>query len=99
MPQVLALTWELVRGDLPSSVKKSTLGEFDKVLGLNLSSWEIADKTIPEEIHTLVNQRQQARKDKDWKVADSIRDKILEAGFIIEDTPEGVEIYPKKSYS
>ena len=38
MPRALALTWEVVKSDLPDAVKKATVLAFDKVLGLNLVS-------------------------------------------------------------
>jgi cysteinyl-tRNA synthetase len=47
------------------------------------------EEVIPEEIIKLVEQRQQARKEKRWQDADSLRLKILEAGFEIEDTAQG----------
>ena len=45
-----------------------------------------------DEIDELVNQRQQARKDKNWKLADEIRDRLKEMGITLEDTPQGVKI-------
>ncbi|MCX7703124.1 MAG: cysteine--tRNA ligase [Planctomycetota bacterium] len=46
-------------------------------------------KEIPEEILDSVRQREQARRAKDYSTADSIREKLLKQGFIIEDTPSG----------
>ncbi|ADH61627.1 cysteinyl-tRNA synthetase [Thermoanaerobacter mathranii subsp. mathranii str. A3] len=43
-----------------------------------------------EEILALIEKRQQARKEKNWKLADEIRDRLREKGIILEDTPEGV---------
>ncbi|MGB9779911.1 MAG: cysteine--tRNA ligase [Caldanaerobacter sp.] len=58
------------------------------VLGLSYKSakLEIED----EEILKLIEERQKARKEKNWKLADEIRDKLKEKGIILEDTPEGV---------
>lgn len=50
------------------------------------------DQTAPEEILELVNQRQQARRDKDFALADEIRDRLAAAGWIIEDTPDGARV-------
>lgn len=56
----------------------------------------ILRKQVKEEIdpiiEELVNKRQQARKEKNWKVADEIRDKLKDMGVILEDTPQGVKI-------
>jgi len=43
-----------------------------------------------ERIKTLVEQRQEARADKNWALADRIRDELRSAGVILEDTPQGV---------
>ena len=42
-----------------------------------------------EQIETLVRQREQARKDRDWAEADRLRDQLGAAGIEIEDSPEG----------
>ncbi|WMJ80318.1 cysteine--tRNA ligase [Clostridium sp. MB40-C1] len=45
---------------------------------------------LNEEIEKLVELRQQARKEKDWSLADKIRDDLKEKGIVLEDTPQGV---------
>ncbi|MCY6371582.1 cysteine--tRNA ligase [Clostridium ganghwense] len=45
---------------------------------------------LDEEIENLVDQRQQARKEKNWALADKIRDALKARGIILEDTPQGV---------
>ena len=40
----------------------------------------------------LVNERQEARKSKDFKRADEIRDELAERGITLKDTPQGVQI-------
>ncbi len=92
MPRVLALVWELVKSDLSSSTKKATLLEFDRVLGLRLMEWKPATVVIPGEIKALVEQRQQARKEKRWQDADMLREKMRALGYEIEDTPQGVRV-------
>ncbi|MEM5834658.1 MAG: cysteine--tRNA ligase [Candidatus Aenigmatarchaeota archaeon] len=61
---------------------------FDKVLGLNLEE-AIKEEKLPEEVQKLLKEREEARKRKDWKLADELREKIKELGYSIEDTPEG----------
>lgn len=46
--------------------------------------------SIEEEIEKLIEQRQQARKNKDWPLSDKIRDDLKAQGIILEDTPQGV---------
>ena len=36
-------------------------------------------------------QRQQARKEKQWDVADKLRDEIQSRGYLLEDTPQGIK--------
>ena len=45
---------------------------------------------LDSEIEALIEQRQQARKNKDWATADRIRDELKEKGIILKDTPQGV---------
>ena len=44
-----------------------------------------------EEIEKLIQERQQARKDKNFARADEIRNQLLEQGIVLEDTREGVK--------
>ncbi|MFN8419442.1 MAG: cysteine--tRNA ligase [Anaerolineae bacterium] len=89
MPRALALIWELVRSDLTPAIKKATLLQFDRVLGLGLADWQPAVVNIPDEVMALVQQRQQARSEKRWQDADAIRVEVGARGFEIEDTAQG----------
>ncbi|MCE5207820.1 MAG: cysteine--tRNA ligase [Chloroflexi bacterium] len=95
MPRAMAVVWELVKSDLPPAVKKATMLVFDRVLGLRLGEWQPARINIPPEILTLAFQREQARKEKRWADADSLRSQIASAGYVVEDTPEGPRVKPK----
>lgn len=96
MPRALAVIWELVRSDAPKATKKATLFRFDSVLGLRLSEWQPKEETIPADILTLVQQRQQARTEKRWKDADALREQVKTAGYEIEDTPHGPRVRSRK---
>lgn len=50
------------------------------------------DECVNDEIQALIDQRQEARKNKDWATADSIRDKLAAMGITLKDTPQGVQI-------
>ncbi|MDO5424835.1 MAG: cysteine--tRNA ligase [Eubacteriales bacterium] len=58
------------------------------VLGLIVVTEE---EMLDEEIEKLIEERQAARKARDFKRADAIRDELLEKGIILEDTREGVK--------
>jgi cysteinyl-tRNA synthetase len=64
-----------------------TLTKLAKVLGILYKEEEI----LEEEILELIEKRTQARKDKNYKLADKIRDELREKGIILEDTQEGVK--------
>ena len=91
-PRALALIWELAKSDIPVSEKKATVLEFDRVLGLGLASWTPGGTVVPEDIRSLVEERQQARREKRWQDADALRDTIRQAGYEIEDSPQGPRI-------
>jgi cysteinyl-tRNA synthetase len=67
---------------------KELLKELGSVLGLLQKE---NNKILDSEIEELINSRQQARKDKNWKLADEIRDKLKEMGIALEDTSQGVK--------
>ena len=66
---------------------KTKITTLTDVLGLEVVK---ENEMLDEEIDSLIAERQQARKDKDFKRADEIRDLLLEKGIILEDTREGV---------
>ena len=60
-----------------------------KVLGLDLDRAP-AEETLSPELTTLVEERRQARKNKDFKRSDELRKELLEKGVLVEDTPKGM---------
>ncbi len=101
----LAVTalYDVLKADTTDSVKLRLIEEFDKVLGLDIipHAKELqkknaeAESDIPPEITALAEQRKEARKNKDFALADSLRDKISELGYIIEETRRGTKITRK----
>jgi cysteinyl-tRNA synthetase len=63
------------------------------VIGLsNVSSREVEKKKeLPEDASKLINEREEARKKKNWKKADEIREQLGKMGIIIEDTAQGTK--------
>lgn len=49
-----------------------------------------SEESFEQEIKNLIKEREEARKAKNWKKSDQIRDELREKGVILEDTPEGV---------
>ncbi len=67
------------------------LDRFDTVTGL---TGDAATDVVPDEILDLVAQRQQARRNKDFSAADTIRDQLADKGWVLEDTPDGPRVKP-----
>lgn len=63
------------------------LVKISKILGILYKENEI----LEDEIMELIEKRTQARKNKDYRLADKIRDQLKEMGIVLEDTPEGVK--------
>ena len=78
---------------LNSATKLYLVNDFDQVLGLDLLKEEKIE--VDDEIKELIDKRNEAKKNKDFVTADHIRDLILEKGYIIKDTREGVKIEKK----
>ena len=92
-PQGIALIWELLKDDnTPDEEKRTTLFEFDRVLGFGLR--DLKPVVIPKEIKELAEKREEARKKENWDESDRLRDEIKGKGFSVDDTPEGPRISP-----
>ena len=63
--------------------------ELTGVLGVKLDE---AKEEIPEEVMELAQKRAEAKKSKDFALADSIRDQITALGYSIKDTPKGPQL-------
>ena len=96
-PRALALAWETLRGELPAGVKRVTLSRFDEVFGLGLREWTPAEEAIPADIAALAAARADARKARDWAQADRLRGARHDAGFDVEDTPDGPVVKRRRS--
>jgi cysteinyl-tRNA synthetase len=64
----------------------------DEILGLSL--WEVIahPHEVPDSIMMLVETRETARKEKDWKESDRLRDEIASKGWTVEDTSNGPKL-------
>ncbi|WP_242973902.1 cysteine--tRNA ligase [Clostridium thermosuccinogenes] len=94
IPRALGIVWNVVRYHEKSKDLFDLLVLMDSILGLNIDKVqpkEEKQEEIDPEIEELIRQRQQARKEKNWKLADEIRDKLKEMGILLKDTPEGVK--------
>jgi cysteinyl-tRNA synthetase len=63
------------------------LMELAEVLGILYKK----EDSIDSEIEDLIEERQKARKEKNWAMSDKIRDDLKAKGIVLEDTPQGVK--------
>ncbi|NLX71253.1 MAG: cysteine--tRNA ligase [Clostridiales bacterium] len=99
----LAAIFDLVRDINTKVTPQSSKSLIEKAYGLldeltavlGLLRKEVPLKELDAEIEELIEKRQRARKEKNWALADQIRDELRERGIILEDTPQGVRWYFK----
>ena len=91
IPNALAVVHETMNHSKLSAGEKIALFEqFDEILGLGVADWQTEE--IPASISALVLERETARKNKNWKEADRIRDELTAKGFSIEDSSTGTKV-------
>ncbi len=96
MPKALAVVWDILKSSsLKDAEKLALVLKFDEVLGLKLDQQKPILK-VPKGVTMLAQEREKARKTKEWAKADELREKINKLGFEIADTPAGFEIMLKE---
>lgn len=93
MPVAMSVVWDVVKNPEKSKQLANLLLEFDKVLGVDIEKNEDKKEIeLPQEIKDLLEQRKQARENKDWALSDKIRDELKEKGYMVKDTKEGMTV-------
>jgi cysteinyl-tRNA synthetase len=88
---VRATNRRLAAGELDSAAAAAALADWEKVDSV-LGIGTVAEAAAPAEIVALLEARQAARKAKDFKRSDAIRDELKAKDWIIEDTPKGPKL-------
>jgi cysteinyl-tRNA synthetase len=93
-PRALATMWEALKdAELSAKDKLSVISNAEKVFSLGLTEIEVDEALeIPEDVQVMLDQRQEARANKDWVKSDEIRDHIASMGFAVKDTKDGQEL-------
>lgn len=89
----LTIMYDVLKSDLTSAQKRYLISEFDKVLFLNLEcsySLEV-DKELAKYIEDKIDERNLAKKDKNFALADQIRDELLEKNIRLIDSRDGTK--------
>jgi len=89
-PMALAALWALVKDNsVPVGEKLGAVLVMDEVLGLGLAGLTPTVNEVPVAVTALAEARVQARKAKEWKRSDELRDELKALGWAVEDTASG----------
>ncbi|CCY27967.1 cysteine--tRNA ligase [Acholeplasma sp. CAG:878] len=93
---MLTTLYDVLKADINDDTKLKLISSFDTVLSLDLLKTDEAnstndlDKELIKHIEEKIEERKQAKQNKNFELADKIRDELLNEGIIIKDTREGV---------
>jgi cysteinyl-tRNA synthetase len=80
-------------GILNSYASLSLWTEFDAILGLDIAKRaDQVEAALPESVQLLVEERNAARKSKDWSRSDALRSQLIDMGYDVGDGPEGTTV-------
>ena len=87
----LTILYDVLKSELNNASKLYLVGEFDKVLSLDLlkDNKKEIDSDLEKYILDMIAKRNNAKKEKNYALADEIRNELLEKGIMIKDTREG----------
>ncbi|MEN9880919.1 MAG: cysteinyl-tRNA synthetase [Candidatus Parcubacteria bacterium] len=92
-PEAVATLWTMLKDtSLTQEDKYQTVLRMGAILGLSLEKAHKKNITIPTEIADLVAKRDLARKQKDFRTSDELRDALAELGYTVKDTKDGQEV-------
>ena len=89
----ITLLYDVLKADLEDATKRAVIGSFDEVISLDLLKEEIpaVDAELESYVLAKIEERKAAKKEKNFALADAIRNELLEKGILLEDTREGVK--------
>ena len=86
----MSILYEVLKdNNISDATKIKLVEEFDKVFALDLTKEDSIDKELEKEILSKIEERNIAKKNKDYALADKIRDELLSKGIKLNDTREG----------
>ena len=95
-PQALGVLWSMLRDpSLADDQKLAAVLDMDSILGLSLDRVEAVQDEVAvadSEALELLARRSEAKKAKDWALADEIRDRLSRMGYKVVDTPSGPQL-------
>ena len=93
----ITILYDVIKSDMNNNTKLELIKKFDEVLSLDLLKEEIneIDENLKQYIEERISARNVAKQNKDFNLADNIRNELLSKGITIKDTREGT-IYEVK---
>ena len=94
----ITVLYDMLKDDMNDATKFALAESFDEVLSINLTTAGVedeADSGVDAELESYIlakiEERKAAKKEKNFALADAIRNELLEKGIVLEDTREGVK--------
>ncbi|MGH2675756.1 MAG: cysteine--tRNA ligase, partial [Actinomycetota bacterium] len=94
MPAALKVLNEAVTGQIPDGDKYALLISWDAVLGLDLERLAREGFEVPEDVQALIDERDEARRIRDFTRSDGIRSRLAAMGWEVMDTADGTSVRP-----
>jgi cysteinyl-tRNA synthetase len=88
MPLAMSFVWEAARFEKKNKEVAKLLKKFDSVLGIKIDEVSNSNTDIPDEIKEIIEQRKQARNNKDFQKSDELRNELIKRGYNVKDTKE-----------
>ena len=86
----ITVLYDVLKSDINNNTKLALIESFDKVLSLDLIKKDVEiDSELLKYINESIEKRKNAKLNKDYELADSIRKELLEKGIVLKDTREG----------
>lgn len=101
-PKALAILWTIIRSDKKSKQYLELIQEFDQIFSLDLDIAKIKElegnkekrnvEELPNEIKEFIAKRIEARENKNWAESDRIREQLINMGYTVVDTKDGMTV-------
>ena len=85
----LTVLYDVLKSEINNNTKLALIESFDKVLSLDLLKEDSVDTDLDNYVKEMIEKRKEAKINKDFVLADSIREELLSKGIILKDTREG----------
>ena len=92
----ITLLYDVLKADLNGPTKRAIIDSYDYVLSLDLLKEDVqedagVDAELEAYVLAKIEERKAAKKEKNFALADAIRNELLEKGIVLKDTREGVK--------